>query len=102
MDAPLGHDRKKRGSANRKQHIDRLNEALRQQNQPEICLALMAEARRQGIMTVAKRAAMTRSSLYSALNANGNPTLAVSLRISSALDIGWTAHSHTREKDERE
>ena len=102
MGASVEHGRKKRGSANRKQHIDRLNQALRQQNQTEICLAMKAEAKRQGIMSVAQRAGMTRGSLYSALHANGNPTMAVSLRISSALGICWTAHSHSRESDERE
>jgi probable addiction module antidote protein len=102
MGASLEYQRKKRGVVARSQHIDRLNQALIVRDQTEICLSLLAEAKRQGIMSVAKRAGLTRSSLYSALRSNGNPTMAMSLKISSALDIRWTAHPAQNDETERE
>jgi len=74
-------------ASNRGENIAAINQALAVGDQRAILNGKLAEARRQGIMAVAKRAGVTRGSLYSALGDNGNPTLALSLKIMAALDL---------------
>jgi len=49
--------------------------------------ALGAIARAQGMSNVAERAGLGRQSLYKALSANGNPTLATISRVAAVLGL---------------
>lgn len=52
-----------------------------------IAQALGAIARAQGMANVAERAGLGRQSLYKALFANGNPTLATINRVAAVLEL---------------
>ena len=72
-------------NASRRQNLERLNAASEARDQGEILAAVLSECKRVGIMDAAKRAGMTRGSLYSALGEGSNPTLAMMLKIWEAL-----------------
>jgi probable addiction module antidote protein len=56
-----------------------------------IAHALGVVARARGMSKVAKKAGLTRESLYKALSADGNPEFATVLRVMKALDLRFSA-----------
>ena len=64
-----------------------LNEAFATGHSGYIAAALGAVARAKGMSELAEKTGLNRQALYSALSANGNPTLDTIMRIACALGI---------------
>jgi probable addiction module antidote protein len=64
-----------------------LEDALKSEDAAFIAHALGVVARARGMTKVAKKAGLTRESLYKALSAEGNPEFATVLRVMNALDL---------------
>jgi probable addiction module antidote protein len=60
------------------------------ETQQELLIALRHVAQARGMAAVAKKAGMGRESLYRALSANGNPTVATLLAVTKALGFKLT------------
>ncbi len=67
--------------------IDTLNDALETGEAGYIAAALGAVARSEGMTKIAAKSGVNRQALYTALGANGNPTLETLLKVLSALGI---------------
>jgi probable addiction module antidote protein len=64
-----------------------VEDALESDDPALIAHALGVVARARGMTKVAKKAGLTRESLYKALSAEGNPEFATVLRVMNALDL---------------
>ena len=64
-----------------------LEAAFEEKDPAFITHALGVVARAKGMSDVAKKAGLTRESLYKALSAEGNPEFATVLRVLNALDL---------------
>lgn len=64
-----------------------MNEALQSGDAAFIADAIGVVARAEGMSKVARRAGLSRESLYRALSAEGNPEFATLLKVLAALDL---------------
>lgn len=64
-----------------------LMEALETKDPAFIASALGTVARSRGMAKVAKRAGLSRESLYKALSADGNPAFGTVIKVMQALDL---------------
>jgi probable addiction module antidote protein len=68
-----------------------LEDAFETEDAALIAHALGAVARAKGMAKVARKAKLSRESLYKALSAEGNPEFATILKVLSALDLKISA-----------
>jgi probable addiction module antidote protein len=76
-----------------------LEEALETEDPAFIAQALGTVARARGVSQIAKRAGLSRESLYKALSAEGNPEFATVIRVMQALGLRFSVYASTRCKD---
>ena len=67
--------------------IDFLNDAFESGHPPYSATVLGAVARSEGMTKLAKKTGVNRQALYTALSADGNPTLETLLKVMTALGI---------------
>ena len=72
-----------------------MEEALSTQDPAFIAKALGTVARARGMGQIAKKAGLSRESLYKALSAEGNPEFGTILRVMSALDLKFSVSNLT-------
>jgi probable addiction module antidote protein len=73
-----------------------LKAALEESDEPKVLLLALrhlAEAK-GGVASVAKKAGVTRESLYRALSANGNPRLSTLVAVTKAIGLRLTVESN--------
>ncbi|MDX2144428.1 MAG: putative addiction module antidote protein [Rhodospirillaceae bacterium] len=70
-----------------------LEEALASADPKFIALALGTVARARGMAQIAKKAKLSRESLYKALSADGNPEFATIVRVMRALGLKFSVTS---------
>ncbi len=70
-----------------------LEEAFATEDPAYIAHALGTIARAKGMTEVARKAGLSRESLYKALSAEGNPEFATILKVMSALDLKISARA---------
>jgi DNA-binding phage protein len=87
MDQRMRRERPGGERTTRRGNLKALKLAFKHRDRIEICEALLAEIRRQGIMRVAKLAHTTRGSLYASFGPDGNPTLERLLVLTSAIGV---------------
>ncbi|MDE2385692.1 MAG: putative addiction module antidote protein [Alphaproteobacteria bacterium] len=68
-----------------------LEEAFNTEDAAFISFALGTVARSKGMAEVARKAGLSRESLYKALSKDGNPEFATILKVMKALDLKLTA-----------
>ena len=67
-----------------------MEEALATDDPAFIAKALGTVARARGMTQIAKKAGLSRESLYKALSADGNPEFGTVMRVMDALDLKFT------------
>jgi probable addiction module antidote protein len=75
-----------------------MNEALESEDPAFVADALGVVARARGMSEVARRAGVSRESLYRSLSTDGNPELATVLRVLRALGLRLSASAARRGK----
>lgn len=70
-----------------------LDEAFKTDDPAFFAVALGTVARARGMSKVAKKAGLSRESLYKALSSEGNPEFGTILRVMSALGLRFTVTS---------
>lgn len=72
-----------------------MEEALATDDPSLVAKALGTIARARGMAQIAKKAGLSRESLYKALSAEGNPEFGTVLRVMHALDLKFSITAHS-------